>query len=136
MVSCELVIFYMSAVCYLCFFSFLSDPFAVQRNVARTLNSQTIFDYFWHCLKTTYKYFASPSKSKAGKVRSNSQSDKSVSGVNHVVSVKRSTKVPAEDLNRSHARSSPHSTEELEDSDYMIEQDDEEEADSDMDTEV
>ncbi|KAK9973985.1 hypothetical protein ABG768_022098 [Culter alburnus] len=113
----------------------IEDPFAVQRNVARTLNSQTMFDYFWHCLKTTYKYFASPSKSKAGKVRSNSQSDKSVSGVNHVVSVKRSTKVPAEDLNRSHARSSPHSTEELEDSDYMIEQDDEEEADSDMDTE-
>ncbi|XP_048045788.1 terminal uridylyltransferase 7 [Megalobrama amblycephala] len=113
----------------------IEDPFAVQRNVARTLNSQTMFDYFWHCLKTTYKYFSSPSKSKAGKVRSNSQSDKSVSGVNHVVSVKRSTKVPAEDLNRSHARSSPHSTEELEDSDYMIEQEDEEEADSDMDTE-
>lgn len=115
----------------------IEDPFAVQRNVARTLSSQMMFDYMCHCLKTTYKYFASPPKSKAGKVRSNSQTDKSVSGVNHVNAVKKSKKVPAEDLNRSRARSSPRSTEDLEDSDYMIdlEQDDEEEADSDAETE-
>uniref|UniRef100_A0A672PUV2 RNA uridylyltransferase n=1 Tax=Sinocyclocheilus grahami TaxID=75366 RepID=A0A672PUV2_SINGR len=116
----------------------IEDPFAIQRNVARTLNSQMMFDYMLHCLKTTYKYFASPSKSTAGKVRSNSQTDKSVNAVNHIDSVKRSTKVPAENLERSHARSSPHSAEELEDSDCMIEleQDEEEEADSDMETEV
>uniref|UniRef100_A0A8C1KS64 Terminal uridylyl transferase 7 n=1 Tax=Cyprinus carpio TaxID=7962 RepID=A0A8C1KS64_CYPCA len=115
----------------------IEDPFAVQRNVARTLNSQMMFDYMLHCLKTTYKYFASPSKSTAGKFSSNSQTDKSVNAVNHVDSVKRSTKVPAEDLERSHARSSLHSAEELEDSDCMIEleQDEEEEADSDMETE-
>uniref|UniRef100_A0A672PV11 CCHC-type domain-containing protein n=1 Tax=Sinocyclocheilus grahami TaxID=75366 RepID=A0A672PV11_SINGR len=115
----------------------IEDPFAIQRNVARTLNSQMMFDYMLHCLKTTYKYFASPSKSTAGKVRSNSQTDKSVNAVNHIDSVKRSTKVPAENLERSHARSSPHSAEELEDSDCMIEleQDEEEEADSDMETE-
>ncbi len=96
--------------------------------MARTLNSQIMFDYMLHCLKTTYKYFASPSKSTAGKVRSNSQTDTSV---NHVDSVKRSTKVPD-------VRSSPHSAEELEDSDCMIdqEQDEEEEADSDVETEV
>lgn len=115
----------------------IEDPFAVQRNVARTLSSQMMFDFMLHCLKTTYKYFASSPKSKAGKVRSNSQTDKSVSGVNHVDGAKKRTKVPAEDLNRSHARSSPHSTEELEDSDFMIEleQDEEEEADSDVETE-
>uniref|UniRef100_A0A671QZJ4 C2H2-type domain-containing protein n=1 Tax=Sinocyclocheilus anshuiensis TaxID=1608454 RepID=A0A671QZJ4_9TELE len=115
----------------------IEDPFAVQRNVARTLNSQMMFDYMLHCLKTTYKYFASPSKSTAGKASSNSQTDKSVNAVNHIDSVKRSTKVPAEDLERSHARSSLHSAEDLEDSDCMIEleQDEEEEADSDMETE-
>ncbi|XP_061673530.1 terminal uridylyltransferase 7 [Syngnathoides biaculeatus] len=38
----------------------VEDPFAVKRNVARTVNSQQMFDYFLHCLKTTYKYFALP----------------------------------------------------------------------------
>ncbi|XP_073695734.1 terminal uridylyltransferase 7 [Garra rufa] len=113
----------------------IEDPFAVQRNVARTLNSQMMFDYLLHCLKTTYKYFASPSKSTAGKVSSNSQSDRSA--VNHVNAVKRSPKVPTEDLKRSHVRSSPRSAEELEDSDCIIEleMDEEEEADSDVETE-
>ena len=36
------------------------DPFAVKRNVARTLNSQQMFEYILHCLKTTYKHFALP----------------------------------------------------------------------------
>ncbi|XP_059405665.1 terminal uridylyltransferase 7 isoform X1 [Carassius carassius] len=114
----------------------IEDPFAVQRNVARTLNSQMMFDYMLHCLKTTYKYFASPSKSTAGKFSSNRQTDKSVNAVNHVDSVKRSTKVPAEDLERSDVRSSPHSAEELEVCMIELEQDEEEEADSDMETEV
>lgn len=35
-----------------------SDPFAVKRNVARTVNSQQMYEYILHCLKTTYKYFA------------------------------------------------------------------------------
>ncbi|KAM6958788.1 terminal uridylyltransferase 7 [Aplochiton taeniatus] len=38
----------------------VEDPFAVRRNVARTLNSQKMYEYFMHCLKTTYKYFALP----------------------------------------------------------------------------
>ncbi|KAM3610510.1 uncharacterized protein V6R79_004990 [Siganus canaliculatus] len=38
----------------------VEDPFAVKRNVARTVNSQQMFDYILHCLKTTYKYFALP----------------------------------------------------------------------------
>ncbi|XP_077377728.1 terminal uridylyltransferase 7 [Festucalex cinctus] len=38
----------------------VEDPFAVKRNVARTVNSQQMYDYIIHCLKTTYKYFALP----------------------------------------------------------------------------
>lgn len=30
----------------------------MKRNVARTVNSQQMFEYILHCLKTTYKYFA------------------------------------------------------------------------------
>lgn len=43
-----------------------SDPFAVKRNVARTVNSQQMFEYILHCLKTTYKYFALPLNAPAG----------------------------------------------------------------------
>ncbi|XP_072927139.1 terminal uridylyltransferase 7-like isoform X1 [Hemitrygon akajei] len=38
----------------------VEDPYAVKRNVARTLSSQMVFDYFVHCLRATYKYFAIP----------------------------------------------------------------------------
>ncbi|XP_037633222.1 terminal uridylyltransferase 7 isoform X2 [Sebastes umbrosus] len=38
----------------------VEDPFAVKRNVARTVNSQQMYEYILHCLKTTYKYFALP----------------------------------------------------------------------------
>uniref|UniRef100_A0A8C7X1U5 CCHC-type domain-containing protein n=1 Tax=Oryzias sinensis TaxID=183150 RepID=A0A8C7X1U5_9TELE len=38
----------------------VEDPFAVKRNMARSVNSQQTCDYILHCLKTTYKYFASP----------------------------------------------------------------------------
>uniref|UniRef100_A0A672P3T8 Terminal uridylyl transferase 7 n=1 Tax=Sinocyclocheilus grahami TaxID=75366 RepID=A0A672P3T8_SINGR len=75
----------------------IEDPFAIQRNVARMLSSQMMFEYLVHCLKTTYKYFASPSKSPAGKVSSSSQSGKSVRAANHVDSVKRSPRVAGED---------------------------------------
>lgn len=44
----------------------LSDPFAVKRNVARSLNSQQMYEYILHCLKTTYKYFALPLNTPAG----------------------------------------------------------------------
>lgn len=36
------------------------DPFSVKRNVARSVNSQQMYEYILHCLKTTYKYFALP----------------------------------------------------------------------------
>ncbi|XP_045081587.1 terminal uridylyltransferase 7 isoform X1 [Coregonus clupeaformis] len=38
----------------------VEDPFAVKRNVARTLNSQQMYEYILHSLKSTYKYFALP----------------------------------------------------------------------------
>ncbi|XP_041854762.1 terminal uridylyltransferase 4 isoform X2 [Melanotaenia boesemani] len=43
----------------------VEDPFSVKRNVARTVNSQQMYDYILHCLKTTYKYFALPHNTPA-----------------------------------------------------------------------
>ncbi|XP_076006661.1 terminal uridylyltransferase 7 [Genypterus blacodes] len=43
----------------------VEDPFAVKRNVARTVNSQQMYEYILHCLKTTYKYFALPLNTQA-----------------------------------------------------------------------
>ncbi|XP_014856072.1 PREDICTED: terminal uridylyltransferase 7 [Poecilia mexicana] len=55
----------------------VEDPFAVKRNVARTVNSQQMFDYILHCLKTTYKYFALPLNMSAANHR-----DKAKQGLN------------------------------------------------------
>ncbi|XP_049618623.1 terminal uridylyltransferase 7 isoform X3 [Syngnathus scovelli] len=44
----------------------VEDPFAVKRNVARSVNSQQMYDYILHCLKTTYKYFALPLDTAGG----------------------------------------------------------------------
>ncbi|NWT80969.1 TUT7 uridylyltransferase, partial [Lanius ludovicianus] len=41
----------------------VEDPYSVKRNVARTLNSQLVYEYILHCLRATYKYFALPNKS-------------------------------------------------------------------------
>ncbi|XP_068093297.1 terminal uridylyltransferase 7 [Hyperolius riggenbachi] len=38
----------------------VEDPYSVKRNVARSLNSQLVFEFILHCLKATYKYFAMP----------------------------------------------------------------------------
>ncbi|NWI12674.1 TUT7 uridylyltransferase, partial [Crypturellus soui] len=40
----------------------VEDPYSVKRNVARSLNSQLVYDYILHCLRATYKYFALPHK--------------------------------------------------------------------------
>ncbi|XP_041436095.1 terminal uridylyltransferase 7 isoform X2 [Xenopus laevis] len=47
----------------------VEDPYSVKRNVARSLNSQLMYDYTLHCLRATYKYFAMAQKrsSKASK---------------------------------------------------------------------
>ncbi|CAL9707559.1 unnamed protein product [Knipowitschia caucasica] len=44
----------------------VEDPFSVKRNVARSVNSQQMYDYIAHCLKTTYKYFALPPNTTPG----------------------------------------------------------------------
>uniref|UniRef100_H2ZWR3 RNA uridylyltransferase n=1 Tax=Latimeria chalumnae TaxID=7897 RepID=H2ZWR3_LATCH len=50
----------------------VEDPYSVKRNVARTLNSQLVYEYILHCLKTTYKYFALPHK-RTGKSNKRNQ---------------------------------------------------------------
>lgn len=47
------------------FFFFFLDPFALKRNVARSLNSQMVFEYILERFRTAYKYFACP-QSKDG----------------------------------------------------------------------
>ncbi|XP_072715493.1 terminal uridylyltransferase 7 isoform X1 [Ciconia boyciana] len=49
----------------------VEDPYSVKRNVARTLNSQLVYEYILHCLRATYKYFALPHK-KSAKLRKKS----------------------------------------------------------------
>lgn len=41
---------------------FHEDPFALKRNVARSLNSQMVFEYVQERFRTAYKYFACPQK--------------------------------------------------------------------------
>ncbi|XP_076846196.1 terminal uridylyltransferase 4 isoform X2 [Brachyhypopomus gauderio] len=38
----------------------IEDPFALKRNVARSLNSQMVFEYIQERLRTAYRYFACP----------------------------------------------------------------------------
>ncbi|XP_041861938.1 terminal uridylyltransferase 4 isoform X2 [Melanotaenia boesemani] len=40
----------------------IEDPFALKRNVARSLNSQMVFEYIQERFRTAYKYFACPQK--------------------------------------------------------------------------
>ncbi|XP_035513831.1 terminal uridylyltransferase 7 isoform X2 [Morone saxatilis] len=59
----------------------VEDPFAVKRNVARTLNSQQMYEYILHCLKTTYKYFALPLNTPAASHKTQAQRG-SIKGAN------------------------------------------------------
>ncbi|MEE6459584.1 hypothetical protein FKM82_000660 [Ascaphus truei] len=43
----------------------IEDPYSVKRNVARSLNSQLVYEYMLYCLRATYKYFAMPQKKSA-----------------------------------------------------------------------
>ncbi|XP_017289799.1 terminal uridylyltransferase 4 isoform X2 [Kryptolebias marmoratus] len=53
----------------------IEDPFAFKRNVARSLNSQMVFEYIQECFRAAYKYFASPQRRSAGG-RTNQEDDK------------------------------------------------------------
>ncbi|XP_042321825.1 terminal uridylyltransferase 4 isoform X2 [Sceloporus undulatus] len=45
----------------------IEDPFALKRNVARSLNSQMVFEYILERFRTAYKYFARPQKKDGSK---------------------------------------------------------------------
>ncbi|KAJ8392523.1 hypothetical protein AAFF_G00074010 [Aldrovandia affinis] len=48
----------------------IEDPFALKRNVARSLNSQMVFEYIRERFRTAYKYFACPqSKNRHARAR-------------------------------------------------------------------
>uniref|UniRef100_A0A3B5KEM8 Terminal uridylyl transferase 4 n=1 Tax=Takifugu rubripes TaxID=31033 RepID=A0A3B5KEM8_TAKRU len=44
----------------------IEDPFALKRNVARSLNSQMVFEYIQERFRTAYKYFACPQRRHGG----------------------------------------------------------------------
>ncbi|KAK5869454.1 hypothetical protein PBY51_024169 [Eleginops maclovinus] len=44
----------------------IEDPFALKRNVARSLNSQMVFEYLQERFRTAYKYFALPQRRGCG----------------------------------------------------------------------
>ncbi|XP_071342620.1 terminal uridylyltransferase 4 [Trachinotus anak] len=45
----------------------IEDPFALKRNVARSLNSQMVFEYIQERFRTAYKYFACPQRKGTGR---------------------------------------------------------------------
>uniref|UniRef100_H3CAS4 Terminal uridylyl transferase 4 n=1 Tax=Tetraodon nigroviridis TaxID=99883 RepID=H3CAS4_TETNG len=47
----------------------IEDPFALKRNVARSLNSQMVFEYIQERFRTAYKYFACPQRRHRGGLR-------------------------------------------------------------------
>ncbi|NWH88999.1 TUT7 uridylyltransferase, partial [Aegithalos caudatus] len=63
----------------------VEDPYSVKRNVARTLNSQLVYEYILHCLRATYKYFALPHKknSKWSKIPSSDASEEKSQMLDH-----------------------------------------------------
>ncbi|NXM65400.1 TUT7 uridylyltransferase, partial [Serilophus lunatus] len=63
----------------------VEDPYSVKRNVARTLNSQLMYEYILHCLRATYKYFALPHKksTKSSKRSSSNASEEKSQMLDH-----------------------------------------------------
>ncbi|NWX28325.1 TUT7 uridylyltransferase, partial [Notiomystis cincta] len=63
----------------------VEDPYSIKRNVARTLNSQLVYEYILHCLRATYKYFALPHKksAKLSKIPSSNASEEKSQILDH-----------------------------------------------------
>lgn len=57
-------------------FPVFEDPFALKRNVARSLNSQMVFEYIQERFRTAYKYFACPQRRQGGGAHRGHQSGK------------------------------------------------------------
>lgn len=58
------------------FFFLLLDPFALKRNVARSLNSQMVFEYIQERFRMAYKYFACPQRKGTGGHQSSQKADR------------------------------------------------------------
>ncbi|KAM4548007.1 terminal uridylyltransferase 4 isoform 2-T2 [Odontesthes bonariensis] len=54
----------------------IEDPFALKRNVARSLNSQMVFEYIQERFRTAYKYFACPQKRGSGARQRNKKAER------------------------------------------------------------
>ncbi|XP_067369100.1 terminal uridylyltransferase 4 isoform X2 [Channa argus] len=54
----------------------IEDPFALKRNVARSLNSQMVFEYIQERFRMAYKYFACPQRGGVGGCLRNKKPDK------------------------------------------------------------
>ncbi|KAG2465655.1 TUT7 uridylyltransferase, partial [Polypterus senegalus] len=77
----------------------IEDPYSVKRNVARTLNSQLMYEYIIHCFKTTYKYFALPQKKQTKpNIRDASDLDQ-VGNITLTSTSAKSKRIIEEDLN-------------------------------------
>ncbi|XP_058492229.1 terminal uridylyltransferase 4 isoform X2 [Solea solea] len=106
----------------------IEDPFAVKRNVARTVNSQQMFEYIVHCFKTTYKYFALPLNTPAAHCKT---------GAQHGPSQGANAKAVNEDVGQQqHTRQPKASENGPEDSDCIIEEEEEVEDYTDSDEKV
>ncbi|KAI3372656.1 hypothetical protein L3Q82_023126 [Scortum barcoo] len=113
----------------------VEDPFAVKRNVARTLNSQQMYEYILHCLKTTYKYFALPLNTPAASHKTDVQRGP-IKGANVKVLNEEIVSDFAElSIQSQHANQSKAVENGPEDSDCIIEEEEEVEEYSDSDEE-
>lgn len=115
----------------------VEDPFSVKRNVARTVNSQQMYEFIVHCLKNTYKYFALPLNTPTASHKSAAQRE-AAQGANAKDSGERKDCVSQfSQLSIDSQQASRPVTEQNgpEDSDCIIEEEEEVEDDSDTDHE-
>lgn len=113
------------------------DPFSVKRNVARTVNSQQMYEYILHCLKTTYKYFALPLNTPSANHRTDTQRGPTQGANAKDFKEKDGCLSDFNQLSIKSQHASQPKTEENgpEDSDCIIEEEEEVEEDSDSDGE-
>ncbi|XP_068167780.1 terminal uridylyltransferase 7 [Antennarius striatus] len=109
----------------------VEDPFATMRNVARFVNSQQMFEYILHCLKTTYKYFALPLNAPASGRKAQTQSEH-IQGADEAPS----NEDPAPSFSQLGSQSQHAADNCPEDSDCIIEEEEEVEEYSDSDDET
>lgn len=113
----------------------VEDPFAVKRNVARTVNSQQMYEYILHCLKTTYKYFALPLNTPAAGHKTQAQRGSSKGANAKTLSEETVSDFSRLSVQAQHADQPKAVENGPEDSDCIIEEEEEVEEYSDSDEE-